>query len=338
MRSIRRGLQRTLFKLWCIIIRNSVDLLANEFRTLESHSAEYFGDTRDYWWNSDYIELTGRRLAFDRVRDVLDVGCGIGHWGRVLASALPADAQVIGVDRDPRWIAEATERVMARGMAHRFQYRLSDAQTLPFPDSSFDLVTCQTVLIHVADPRAVIAEMTRVTRPGGLVLAAEPNNLSTSLVLNSISFHDPVEEILAGVQLQLICERGKAALGEGNNSVGDIVPGLFVASGLTDVVVYLNDKTNALLPPYDTPEQRAMLEERQDFEARDFWIWNREDTLRYFLAGGGVEARFDALWTSATNGGERFEKAVADRTYSYPGAALNYLVAGRKSKLAEPGT
>jgi SAM-dependent methyltransferase len=304
--------------------------LTNEFRTLESHSAEYFGDTRDYWWNPDYIELMGRRLAFDQVRDVLDVGCGLGHWTQVLASALPADAQVIGVDRDPLWIDKATERVAALGISHRFLYRLSDAQTLPFPDASFDLVTCQTVLIHVVDPRAVITEMARVTRPGGLVLAAEPNNVSTSLVLNSIAFNDPIEEIVSCVRLQLICERGKAALGEGNNSVGDVVPGLFVASGLTDVVVYLNDKTNAFLPPYSTPEQRAMLEERKDFETRDFWIWKRDDTLRYFLAGGGVDAQFDALWASVTGGVERFEKAVSDRTYSHSGAALHYLVAGRK--------
>ena len=209
---------------------------------------------------------------------------------------------------------------------------MSEAQALPFADASFDLVTCQTVLIHVADPRAVIAEMARVTRPGGLVLASEPNNVASSLVLNSLAFEDPVEEILTGVRLQLFCERGKAALGEGNNSVGDLVPGLFAAAGLGDVAVYLNDKTNAFLPPYGTQEQRAMLEERKDFEARDFWIWNRDDTLRYFLAGGGVDAQFDALWASVTGGVERFENAVSDRTYSHSGAALHYLVAGRKAR------
>ena len=48
-----------------------------------------------------------------------------------------------------------------------------------------------------------------MARPDGLVLAAEH-----SLVLNSIGFANPVEEILAGVHLQLMCERGKAALGE----------------------------------------------------------------------------------------------------------------------------
>jgi len=261
--------------------------LTNEFRTLEAHSAEYFGDTRDYWWNQDFIELIGRRFAFEKVRDVLDVGCGVGHWAQVLASALPVEAQVIGVDRDRSWVNKATERAASRGISHRFRYERSDAQALPFPDASFDLVTCQTLLIHVADPSIAIAEMVRVARPGGLVLAAEPNNVTSSLIMNSIAFNDPVEKVLGGVRLQLLCERGKAALGEGNNSVGDVVPGLFVASGLTDVSVYLNDKTNAFLPPYSTCEQHAMLEEFQDFESRDFWIWNRADTFRYFLAGRG---------------------------------------------------
>jgi ubiquinone/menaquinone biosynthesis C-methylase UbiE len=116
--------------------------LANEFRTLEAHSAEYFGDTRDYWWNQDFIELIGRRLAFEKVHDVLDVGCGVGHWAQVLASELPVEAQVIGVDRDQSWVDKATERAASRGISHRFRYQLSEAQALPFPDASFDLVTC----------------------------------------------------------------------------------------------------------------------------------------------------------------------------------------------------
>ncbi len=53
--------------------------MANEFRNNPSHSAEYFGETRDHWWNIDYLELIGRRLALERARDVLDVGCGVGH-------------------------------------------------------------------------------------------------------------------------------------------------------------------------------------------------------------------------------------------------------------------
>jgi hypothetical protein len=73
-------------------------------------------------------------------------------------------------------------------------------------------------------------------------------------MFDSVSFHDPVDEILARARLQLICERGKAALGEGNNSIGDLVPSLFAngtlsgnrklfkadADALTANIVFLN--------------------------------------------------------------------------------------------------
>jgi hypothetical protein len=99
------------------------------------------------------------------------------------------------------------------------------------------------------NPGAVVDEMIRVARPGGLILAAEPNNVASALILDSISFHDPVDEILARVRLQLICERGKAARGEGNNSIGDLVSSLFAERALVNICVYLNDKTDILLPP-----------------------------------------------------------------------------------------
>ena len=235
-----------------------------------------------------------------------------------------------GVDRDPLWIEKAAARASAHRLADRFSYRVAVAEKLPFADASFDLVTCQTVLIHTPDPGAALDEMVRVARPGGLILAAEPNNVASALLFNSLSFHDPVEEIMARVRLQLTCERGKAALGEGNNSIGDVVPGLFAARDLRDIRVYLNDKTNALLPPYDSSEQRAMLEEHADLKQRDFWIWSREDTHRYFLAGGGREGEFDALWSVAIGGIDRFDKAIAERTYAGAGGGIGYLVAGRK--------
>lgn len=304
--------------------------MANEFRTLDSHSAEYFGDTRDYWWNLDFLDLMGRRLSFDRVRDVLDIGCGVGHWGQLLALVLPKSACVRGVDRDPLWVTKAAARAAARGLADRCIYQAAVAEALPFADASFDLVTCQTVLIHTADPAAAVREMVRVARPDGLVLTAEPNNIAGALLFDSINFNDPVDEIVARVRFQLMCERGKVALGEGNNSIGDLIPGLFAECGLIDIRVYLNDKTSAIVPPYDSPEQRAMFEEHADFSRRDFWIWSREDTRRYFLAGGGQADEFDALWSVATSGNNRFDQAIAERTYSGAGGGVAYLVAGRK--------
>jgi SAM-dependent methyltransferase len=304
--------------------------MANKFRTLSSHSAEYFGDTRDYWWNPDFLELMAARLCFERVQDVLDVGCGIGHWGQLLADVLPDNARIQGIDRDPDWIAEADARASARGLSGRTSYQVSHAEQLPFAEASFDLVTCQTLLIHVPNPGAVIDEMIRVARPGGAILAAEPNNVASALILDTLNFHDAVDDIIARFRLQLVCERGKAALGEGNNSIGDLVPGLFAERGLIDIRVYLNDKASPLLPPYESPGQRAALEEHLDFKEREFWIWSRADTHRYFLAGGGSEEEFQALWPLAVGGGDRFGQAIAEGKYASSGATLGYLVSGRK--------
>jgi ubiquinone/menaquinone biosynthesis C-methylase UbiE len=309
-------------------------MMANEFGAMKSHSAEYFGDTRDYWWNLDFLQLIGKRLLFDRVQDVLDVGCGVGHWGQLLANVIPSSARVQGVDRDSFWVEKAAERAAARGLSDRFNYQIAVAENLPFADGSFDLVTCQTVLIHLPDPGAAIDEMVRVARPGGIILAAEPNNVARALTLDSASFHDAADEILARARLQLICERGKAALGEGYNSIGDLVPGFFAERGLVNICVYLNDKASILLPPYDSPEQRATLEERLDFRHRGFWIWSPEDTRRYFLAGGGLEGEFDALWLVAVGGSDKLDKAIAERTYAGAGAAITYLVAGSKPNAA----
>jgi SAM-dependent methyltransferase len=197
-----------------------------------------------------------KRLSFDRVREVLDVGCGVGHWGQLLIDLLPTAARVQGVDRDPGWVEHAVARASARGLANRVAYQVADGERVPFADASFDLVTCQTVLIHTADPGAAIAEMIRVARPGGLILAAEPNNIAGALILDSLNFHAPVDDIVNCVRLQLVCERGKAAMGEGNNSIGDLVPGLVAERGLVDVRVYLNDRRTFSFRP-TTPASSA---------------------------------------------------------------------------------
>src|SRR5690349_17613793 len=113
------------------------------------HSAEYFGEQRDYWHNGDSVELMAKRWNLGAVRFALDVGCGVGHWGRLLLPHLAPEARIIGVDRERDWVTEAARRADAAGIADRASYRLGDAEKIPFHDGVFDLVTCQTVLMHV---------------------------------------------------------------------------------------------------------------------------------------------------------------------------------------------
>jgi SAM-dependent methyltransferase len=293
------------------------------------HSAEYFGPTRDHWWNRDFLELMARRLRFDAVREVLDVGSGLGHWGRALSQVLPPEARITGVDNEPTWVRRSN--AAAAGLGGRFRYVEGDMHALPFDEGTFDCVTCQTALIHSAEPATVVAEMVRVTRPGGFVLAVEPNNLSNTLLGVAAAFEAPVDEVVALVRFQMICERGKAALGLGNNSTGEVVPALFERQGLEEIRVFANDKANTLLPPYASAEQRAFVEETVELDRRGHALWSREETAKYFRAGGGTEPELERYWALALSRRKADVAAMAAGTYTAAGGAVTYLVSGRKS-------
>ena len=196
------------------------------------------------------------------------------------------------------------------------------AEALPFEDATFDLVTCQTVLIHVPDPRAVVREFLRVTKPGGQVLVAEPNNRASFLVG---PLHDDPLDV---VDFVLTCERGKVALGEGDNSVGDLVPGFFAEAGLTDIEVFLSDKPGALFPPYASEDQQALKAQLETDGLDTLWGWTREQARTYFEAGGGEG--FDAAWDRRRADARRTAEALAAGTFHTAGGMLLYLIAGRK--------
>jgi SAM-dependent methyltransferase len=97
----------------------------------------------------------------------LDVGTGAGALALALA---PLVREVIGVDRVPELLALARERATAFGNVELIE---GDATLLPFPASSFDLTATMRTLHHVPRPELVLAELTRVTRPGGRMLVVD---------------------------------------------------------------------------------------------------------------------------------------------------------------------
>lgn len=297
---------------------------------MQPHSAEYFGDQRDFWWNRDFVELMAKRWRLSEVTRALEVGSGVGHWSRVLEPHLPHDALLCGVELEPRWVSEARRRAEALGLAQRLTYQQGDAMALPFADQTFDLVTCQTVLIHLPDVMKALRGMLRVLKPGGLLAVVEPNNIGCSLVVGSTRFDDDVESLVNLAKLQIVCERGKAALGEGHNSVGELLPGYFQELGLSDLQVYQSDHASPLVPPYETLAERANVSQFLDWVERDFHCWSRGETRRYYLGGGGSEADFDALWAQARRVNQRVASALRAKTEHQTGGSLVYLVSARK--------
>jgi Methylase involved in ubiquinone/menaquinone biosynthesis len=107
--------------------------------------------------------------------DLLDVGCGTGVLLPLLAELATATGTVTGIDYAADLIEAARTRVASTPLAARIRLVQGDATSLPFKDDSFDAAHVERVLMHLEDPDAAIREMCRVVRPGGWVVAAEPD-------------------------------------------------------------------------------------------------------------------------------------------------------------------
>lgn len=95
-------------------------------------------------------------------KDVLEIGCGSGVHARLLAEA---GAKLTAVDLTGTAVEMTQRRLELSGLAGTVQE--ADAETLPFPDASFDFVWSWGVIHHSHDTGRVVAEVARVLRPGG---------------------------------------------------------------------------------------------------------------------------------------------------------------------------
>jgi SAM-dependent methyltransferase len=104
---------------------------------------------------------------------VLDVGCGTGDEVRVLARLVGPTGLAVGLDVLSGTAAAA--RLRAAAEAGRAAFVAGDAGRLPFPDARFDRCRTDRVLQHLAAPARAVAELSRVTVPGGRVVLTEPD-------------------------------------------------------------------------------------------------------------------------------------------------------------------
>ncbi len=94
----------------------------------------------------------------------LDVGCGTGAFTELILDTC-SPAAVSAVDPAKGQI----DYVLRQPLAQRAEFRVADAQALPFPDATFDVVASAIVINFIEDRPRVLAEMHRVARPGGVV-------------------------------------------------------------------------------------------------------------------------------------------------------------------------
>jgi ubiquinone/menaquinone biosynthesis C-methylase UbiE len=104
---------------------------------------------------------------------VLDVGCGTGDDAQAMAWHVGPAGRVIGIDASRAMVEESRRR--ATDFCLPLEFRAGDAHCLEFEDGTFDAARADRVLQHLAHPERAIAELARVTRPGGRIVVAEPD-------------------------------------------------------------------------------------------------------------------------------------------------------------------
>jgi SAM-dependent methyltransferase len=120
-----------------------------------------------HWWyrgRRRIIRAELERLALPAGGRVLDAGCGSG---RTLEELRRYGHHVSGIELNP----DAAETARRRG---DFDVRIGRLEELPFEDATFDLITCLDVIEHTPDDRVTLAELRRVTKPGGWLLVTVP--------------------------------------------------------------------------------------------------------------------------------------------------------------------
>ena len=103
---------------------------------------------------------------------VLNVGCGAG--GTTAFIVKNYGCHVVGVDIKENMIESARKWAQRKGVVEKTEFRVANAQDLPFEDNTFDILICESVNIFIPDKSKAMGEYKRVVKPGGAIGLNEP--------------------------------------------------------------------------------------------------------------------------------------------------------------------
>jgi ubiquinone/menaquinone biosynthesis C-methylase UbiE len=144
-------------------------LVKEEFKRAKAYACEYQGGTPvAHFFNMRLSRVSEMLSDFQKGR-VLDMGCGPALVGNTFRGR---PIEYHGVDISEEMIRECVNRF---GDDTQFRFSVASMEELPFPDSHFDVVLCLGALEYVLDARAAIAEISRVARPGAIIIVTMLN-------------------------------------------------------------------------------------------------------------------------------------------------------------------
>jgi demethylmenaquinone methyltransferase/2-methoxy-6-polyprenyl-1,4-benzoquinol methylase len=123
---------------------------------------------------------------------VLDIAGGTGDLAAKFSRIVGPEGTVVLADINDSMLKVGRDRLIDRGIVDNVQFSQADAQHLPFPDNTFDVITIAFGLRNVTDKDMALRSMLRVLKPGGRLLILEfskPKNLVLSKVYDTYSFN-----------------------------------------------------------------------------------------------------------------------------------------------------
>ncbi len=123
-----------------------------------------FARYSQYWWSNRFYAILARRHG-KRGGRLLEIGSGLGH----LVGQLEDSFETFGMDLN-HWAVKEL-----RSVIEKTALQTASAQEIPFADGAFEVVIIKHIVEHLPDPQTAIAEIGRVTAPGGILLLATPN-------------------------------------------------------------------------------------------------------------------------------------------------------------------
>lgn len=187
---------------------------------------------REQWWNDEFAEFLAETLRPRSGNRILDVGCGTGIAELSIGRLHVSQVRMFGVDLKAAEAAEAAKLASAHNLQARFS--AGDACHLPFKTASFDSTYCVAVLQHIRDVSLAVAECARVTRPGGRIVAVEPDNAARYAYSSRPSGAEAFR-LAAEFFAALAKERGDLS----EPAIGPKIPALFAENGIDPVMVKL---------------------------------------------------------------------------------------------------
>jgi ubiquinone/menaquinone biosynthesis C-methylase UbiE len=152
----------------------------NEVKGVFDRAASYYaGERGQSPWFQAQLKIVLDMLDSEP-GSLLDIGCAAGAE---FAPLLARGFQIVGLDYSPEMLRLAQQRF---GAAHGLHLCRADAESLPFPDASFDHVVCLGVFEYLSTYDRSLAEIQRVLRPGGVAIISLPTRISLDRLSSSL--------------------------------------------------------------------------------------------------------------------------------------------------------